>query len=989
MKRTLFMFLAVIFTLTISAQQNPREGFQEYSLANGMKVYLWVDKDMSDVYGQVTVRAGSIDEPEDFTGLAHYLEHELFKGTQTIGALDWAKEKPLYDEIIRLYDECAAAGKAGDNAKKDELIKKINELSIEAGKISQDDDFPRVIQSIGGYNLNAYTSFDVTAYHNSFPSYQMEKWLTVYYDRLVNPVFRSFQAELENVFEEYNLRMPNVGAQQQTVLFENAFKGTPYARDVIGSVEHLKNPSMNPMIKFYNDWYVPNNMALVLVGNFDAEAAKPLIEKTFGKFEAKPLPERVSVNPQNFAGNPTVKVKLGYEPSLCWVFEGVKEGHPDKLKLEFALMCLNNGQETGFFDKLNLEQTVGYASAWQFSQRGMGRIFIEAAPHADINTRTYDSDKQTEKSVFGEINKLKKGNIPSWLFQSVKEQYLQQLKYMAEYSGYKINVLNDVFLYEQSIEDYFNLEEKIKALTIDDIKEVATKYFDSDYLTISFTEGEPKIQKLAKPKINPLTTRPDGEVTEYAKNFKTLPEGTMQIEYSDFSDVQYQNLDEGKGLVDLYYSPNPKNDLFSLYLEYGVGTHQVPELEYAARLMNYSGAMPNSSAQDIKRELSRYGATVTYAAGYNRFYIVVEGEEKNLEKILQTVTRQSLMPKLDNNAIEQVMYSTVVRRLFYEQKIPAYLSDALWQYVQYGQESSYIDRIPSKSLLKIGAAGEDGEATYSPLLTNIKLTTTIQDATSYGVKMYYTGAKPIDEVAKILKGNTPIKADMKPREQEYFRKRVEYNQPQIYFLPNSDIQQASVYMYIPIGKDYSKDKMINEYAFNEYFNGGFAGLVLIEIREKRSLAYGAGGNSTGSLRTKDQYFVGQVGTQNDKVLEVVDTYVDLLKNMPVFSNRISEIKPQLKAQILAGKYSFRNKAMSLESLKEVGFTDDPAKYLLPQVDNLTFDDITNFYNTNIKNKPTIIVIHGDPKLVNIKEIQKKYGKVTNLTKAKLFKGGNF
>jgi predicted Zn-dependent peptidase len=979
---TLMAFAAI--SINVFAQQNLRDGFEEYKLANGLTVYLWVDKDWSDVYGQVTVRAGSIDEPEDFTGLAHYLEHELFKGTQTIGALDWAKEKPLYEEIIRLYDECAAAGIAGDNVKKDELIKKINELSLEVAKITLDDDFCRVVQGLGGYNLNAYTSFDVTAYHNSFPSYQIEKWLTVYYDRLVNPVFRAFQAELENVFEEYNMRRPDVGAQQQRVLFENAFKGTPYARDVIGSVEHLKNPSMNPMIKFYNDWYVPNNMALVLVGNFDAEAVKPLIEKTFGKLETKPLPERVAVKPQNFEGSPTVKVKLGYEPSVCWIFEGIKEGHPDKLKLEFALMCLNNGQETGFFDKLNLEQTVGAVDAGMFSQREMGRIFIEASPKMDLNTGLYESDKQTEKTVFSEINKLKKGQIPSWLFQSVKEQYLQLLKYMAESARYKINVINDVFLYNQSIEDYFNLEEKIKAITIEDVKEIAAKYFNTDYLTVSFSEGEPKIQKLAKPKIKPLTTRPDGLETEYAKNFRTLPEGVLVPDYSDFSDVQHRELFKGG---DLYYSPNPKNDLFTLVLSYGVGTHKVPELQYAAALMNYAGAMiGNKSAQDIKRELSRYGAAVGFYAGTDEFIIFIEGEEKHLEKITEIITAQVLQPKLDNDAITGVLYNTVASRMT-EQKRSSVLSSALWQYILYGEESPYKERIPSKSLIKIGMAGE--EVSVNPLLTNEKLTTTIQDATSYAVQVFYTGKKSIDEAAKILEGRIPTKQNILPKTPKYFKKMVEYSQPQIYFLPNSDIQQAAVFMYIPIGKDYGKDKMIKSYVFNEYFDGGFAGLVLAEIREKRSLAYGAGGNATGSLQTKDEYFAGQVGTQNDKVLEVIDTYVDLIKKMPEYPSRMQEIKPQLKAQFLSGKIPFRNKSKYLESLKEYGFDDDPAKYLLPQVDKLTFDDVKSFYNTNIKNKPLVIVIHGDPKLINIKEIQKKYGKVTKLTKSKLFKGSDF
>jgi len=980
MKRVFSVLMAVAFSLTIFAQQNPREGFQEYQLANGMKVYLWVDNDWTDVYGRVAVRAGSIDEPADFTGLAHYLEHMLFKGTQEIGALDWEKEKPVYEEIIRLYNECAAEK---DEKKKEELVKKINEKSMEAGKVSRDDDFSVLIQGIGSYNLNAGTSYDYTAYHSAFPTHQMEKWLTINCDRFINPVFRSFQAELENVVEEFNMYASNVGNQQFNVLMENAFKGTPYARDVIGTIEHLKNPALSPVIKFFNDWYVPNNMALILVGNFDAEAVKPLIEKTFGKMESKPLPERVPVNPQPFTAGQTVKVKLGYSPSVTWVFDGMKEGHPDQMKLEFAMMCLNNGQGTGLLDKLNLDNTVGYVVADLYPFREMGRIIIEAEPYMDLNNGVYDSDKQTEKIVMAEINKLKKGNIPSWLFQSVKEQYLQMVKRMQENTGYKMGILTSAFIYKDDVENYFNLEEKVKAITIEDVQEVAAKYFDADYLTISYTEGEPKVQKIKKRNIKPLIDRPDGQETIYGKYLKTLPEGKMQVYFNDFNDVKHQELYKN---VDLFYTVNPKNDVFSLLLEYGVGIHKMPKLEYAAPLMNYAGTMPNKTAQEFRRELGRLGATCAFGADYNNFYIQVMGDEKNLQKVMEIVTRQTLMPRLDNRAIEGVLWGTVLSRMS-EQRRSATLTSALWNYVQYGNKSPYIDRIPSKQLIKIGAAGE--EVTINPLVTNTELTTTIQEATSYAVKIYYAGQKPIEEVSKILSETSPVKKDMLAKEPEYFRPRVEYTAPQIYFLPNSEIQQAAVYMYIPIGDDFQKSKLAAQAAFNEYFAGGFAGLVMNEIREKRSMAYTAYGVTTGSLKTKKEYFYGYVGTQSDKVLEVIDTYVDLIKNMPLYPDRITNIKNQLKATALSDKWFFRSKPTTVEGLRELGFNEDPAKFLLPQFENMTFEDIVKFYNENIKNKPLIIVIHGDPKLVKTKEIQKKYGKITTVSKAKLFKGSEF
>ena len=289
------------------AETDYRKGFQEYKLANGLTVFLWEDEDLPSVHGRVVTRAGSIDEPADYTGLAHYLEHMLFKGTDKIGALDWEKEKPLYDEIIALYDQL---NKNTDPKKNDEIIKAINEKSLEAAKYTATDEFSNLTTSYGGSGLNAYTSYDVTVYFNDFPAGAMEKWLELNSERLMNPVFRSFQAELENVFEEFNISQDNKDRQQMEFWNSKAYAGTPYARSVIGTAAHLKNPSLSALINFYNTWYVPNNMALMLVGNFDSEAVKPMIEKTFGRLQPKELPARFEYKETDLSGNQKYTAKM-------------------------------------------------------------------------------------------------------------------------------------------------------------------------------------------------------------------------------------------------------------------------------------------------------------------------------------------------------------------------------------------------------------------------------------------------------------------------------------------------------------------------------------------------------------------------------------------------------------------------------------------------------------------------------------------------------
>lgn len=202
------MKLKMLLCLAIAVIAMPAfsQGLKAFKLKNGLSVYIWEDASKSDVFGLVGVRAGSINEPEEYTGLAHYLEHVMFKGTDNIGALNWTEEEPIYKEIIAKYDQRAAET---DPVKKDALNQEINELTLKAGKISLPTEYSSLMESIGAKGVNAATSYDYTFYHSSFPAYQINKWLEISSQRFIHPVFRSFQPELENVYEEYNRAQDN------------------------------------------------------------------------------------------------------------------------------------------------------------------------------------------------------------------------------------------------------------------------------------------------------------------------------------------------------------------------------------------------------------------------------------------------------------------------------------------------------------------------------------------------------------------------------------------------------------------------------------------------------------------------------------------------------------------------------------------------------------------------------------------------------------
>ena len=958
MKKILLSAILLISSI-VSVSAQLREGLTEYKLDNGLTVMLWEDHDQPDVTGYVVVRAGAVDEPAEYTGLAHYLEHMLFKGTQKIGALDWEAEKPIYDSIIALYDQYC---ETTDPEQREKLATQINECSMREAKVSSTEDFFNLLDIIGAEGVNAFTSFDVTAYHNSFPEAEMYRWLTIFSDRLIDPVFRTFQAELENVFEEYNMYANNPSSQASKQLMQDIYKGSPYERDVIGHPEHLKNPRLSKLIEFYNTWYVPNNMALILVGDFDAEAAKPMIAETFSRLQPKELPARPSYPEVQLTGSK--HYNLGYSPQIAWVYPGVKANDPDQEVIEFVCNLLSNGQ-TGLLDKITIDGEVQYAGVRHDARRNTGRIIIQAVPYYDANQQMFESDKATEKIVMKEIDKIKAGEISDEMIASLKRMYAQSYKVANESSELKINSLLSAFMYDMPLEQVLNAIDHIQALTKEEIVRAAKKYFSQDHMTISFDEATKtnKAKTLPKPNIKPLEPVKDAK-TAYAEAFKKLPKGQLKQTFNNFNDVQVSSLGEN---ITLHYTPNTKNDVFSLTLRYGVGEHEMPLLPYAAALMNNAGIMgnPATEGKDFAQQMAELGADVSYGCNDSYFYISISGEDGNMNKIMNLVNRQLLMPYLETKQLDAIKGSEFFTRLS-RQKRTAVQKSALMQYALYGDKSAYLDEVPFADIWGMGL----------PQVQSL-----LSSARTYALNVFYCGTLTPEQLVAEL----PLTEGMRPSNSPFIQEKKTYDKPTVFFLPNSDVQQADLYFYIN-GQPYDIASDVYSDAFNQYFSGGFSGIVLNEIRTKRSMAYTAYGvNQTPSLAGKNTNFIGYVGTQSDKVVDAINVYMDLLTTMPADTTRMEAIRAALKQAAQTAKPSMRGKASTFEAWKRLGYNDDPAKVNAEKIDNLTYEQIETFYKENIQGKPITIILMGDPKKIDLKAIQTKMGcKVTKLSPARLF-----
>ena len=278
MRRKAILFVAVMASVLAQAGNiSAALQVKEFKLSNGMTVWLNEDHSQPKVFGAVVVKAGAKDCPN--TGIAHYFEHIMFKGTDRIGTVDYQAEKPWLDSISVQYD---LLSQTQDEAERTKIQQHINELSLKAADYVIPNEFNRLISKYGGSSLNAGTGYDVTFYHNTFLPQYMEQWCWLNSERLITPVFRGFQGELENVYEEKNRASDGMAGDAMEKVMGAVFKTQPYAYPILGSTENLKNPRLSDMAAFYKKYYVASNMGLILCGDITPDSTlTTLLEQTF------------------------------------------------------------------------------------------------------------------------------------------------------------------------------------------------------------------------------------------------------------------------------------------------------------------------------------------------------------------------------------------------------------------------------------------------------------------------------------------------------------------------------------------------------------------------------------------------------------------------------------------------------------------------------------------------------------------------------------
>jgi zinc protease len=925
-----------------------------YTLENGLKVYMSINKDEPRIQTNIAVKTGSKQDPSDATGLAHYLEHMLFKGTSEIGTINWKKEKIELDKISHLYEK---RRNTESDIKRDAIYHKIDSISSVAASYAVANEYDKMISSLGAKGTNAYTFLEETVYVNDIPSNELEKWLAIESERFSELVLRLFHTELETVYEEFNRAQDNDWRLSWYTMMKHLFKKHPYGtQTTIGTSDDLKNPSMEKIHEYFNQYYVPNNMAIVLAGDIDPDYTIGLIERYFGSYTKKEIPEFISpiedliTNPEiiDVVGSDSEWVDLGFR------LDGVDSD--DIYLLPLLKELLFNGK-AGLID-LNLvkSQKILSGSADYMISKDYSYFILDGEPRAG---QTLEEVRQL---LLSQLDKIKSGEFEDWMMAAVIKNNKLNDQIRNEYNYYRVSKMTNAFILDQDWKDVVNINNKLSKVTKQDVVNFAQKYFVDNYVVVNKLNGTPNSIKVKKPAITNVPLNRD-TTSSFAMKFNDMESKRLEPVFNDYQqDIKSFSFNNN---IPGYYVRNTTNEVFSLSYIFEMGKFSDKELSLAIQYLEYLGT-DEYTAEEIEKELFKLGLNYNVYVANERVYVSLSGLEESFEKGLEMFEHILRNVQADQMAYDN-MIKDILRKRSDNKKSKWRIQSAMRDYAKYGNDSPSKHILSKKELKKVDVQ---------------KLVNKIKTLSSFDHYIYYYGRKNIIDIQNLLKKHHFVAEDLRPviPAKQFVELDDEEN---IVYFSNYDMVQSEISM-ISKGPKYSKELIAPARLFNEYFGSGLSSIVFQEIRESKALAYSARSYfSTPKQLDKSHYVTAYLGTQVDKLNEATLALLELMNNMPESEGQFNDAKTAALKKIETSRTKRSSIFWRYLDAKKIGIDYDINKDIYQEINMLTLNDLKLFFNQNIKDKNYTFLVVGNNDLVDKKAL-KQIGVYEELTLEQLF-----
>ncbi len=925
-----------------------------YELDNGLRVYLTENHEEPRFYAEIAVRAGSKHDPADATGLAHYLEHLLFKGNQNLGTLDYAAEKPHLDRIIELYEEHF---QETDDVRRAEIYAEINSESQLAAAYAVPNEIDKVYNSMGGTGLNAHTWYEETVYKIGLPSNRLEQWAEIESDRFVNPVFRLFHTELETVYEEKNRTLDNAGRIIGTAIDELLYKVHPYGQQpTIGTVDHLKNPSLVYIQNYFDTYYVPNNMGIFMSGDIDTESTIALIAEKFGHWEPKEIPEVGPWDEPPLQGAERRTVQYPGEEQVQIAFRTAPNGSSDKEALILLDMILDN-RTAGLINlNLNQQQLVSEAGSSPLFLNDFGSQNLYGVPKQDQTL------EEVEQLLLEQVEIIKAGEFEEWIIAAIVNDFLKNEKASLEFNTARVAMMRQSFI-EGADWDYHIAEiDRMEQLTKQDVVNVANKYFGDDYVSVYRIDEQNVLPEVEKPQIDPVSIDPTRQ-SEFAARILTMEVDEIEPAFVE-TDQDYRVIEFAPG-VELYYAPNPLNDLFTFSIGIEVGTEESRTLGMSTSLINVAGT-ESMSNEELQKEWYRMGTEFRFGAGENSSAFSITGLDDQFENSIALMMELIKTPTSDEETLNQLKGIVLKTREDRKSSPPA-IAQALYMYNRYGQESPLLEALTSDEILQTQA---DELLSLPAELLNYKHT------------IAYTGSLPLEQLVEVLRRHHNIEGELQDTPDFRFRRARQVDATEL-MVVDQQTAQAQVRIEFADGEFAPEDSVLSS-IYTNYFGSGMSSVVFQELREARALAYSASARyMQGSRLDAENLMMGAIGTQTDKTVDALSAFLDLIDNMPSSSERFDESVNSLINRYRTSKLNFREVIGAVRSWERQGFEGDPRRARFLELQQASLQDLEAFQQEHVKDRAKLISIVGDLSIIDTAELE-QFGEVQQVQVEDLF-----
>ena len=928
-----------------------------YTLDNGLKVYLTSYADAPRVQTNIAVRAGSKNDPADATGLAHYLEHMLFKGTDVFGSLDFQKEAPILDQIEDLYEEYRSY-EMNDINNRDRIWASIDSISGEAAKYAIANEYDKMATGLGAKGTNAYTSFEKTVYINDIPSNQIEKWLRLEAERFRSPVFRLFHTELEAVYEEKNRSLDSDGSKLFESLFDGLFPNHQYGQQTtIGTIEHLKNPSLTEIRKYFNKYYVPNNMAICLSGDFDYDETIKLIDKYWGVFERGEEPTFEVIKEAPIL-EPVFKEVYGPESESLYIgfrFDGANT--KDAMLLTMIDMVLSNSA-AGLID-LNLNQAQELIGGGCFPY-----VLKDYSIHGFYGSPKQGQSLEDVKDLLlSQIEEVKNGNFEEWLVDAIiSDLKLNQIK-KTESNSKRANEFVEAFILDVPWQDYQNEMTELEKITKQDIIDFANNRYADNYVVCYKRNGEDKsVMKVTKPKITPVSVNREDQ-SDFLLDLLAVETEDIEPVFLDFDKVIQRSK---VGDVDLIYKENTENDRFKLDYILDMGKDHNNILPLAIDYLKFLGTAEMSPVNKEK-EFYKLGCNLTVSCSSDKTQVTLSGLANNFDESVQLFETILANVVADEDALVELKATKLKERTDAKLNRQIILWRAMGNYAKYGSNSSFMNILSEKELNSI---------------TSDELLDLIHNLTTYKHRILYYGPDNISNISAELDRLHINKTNLKqiPKKKEFIEDAMD--KPMVYVV-DYDMKQAEV-MMLSKGRKLNMKKYSSIKFHNEYFGGGMSSIVFQEMRESKALAYSVYSTYTVPRDTNNShYLMSYIGTQADKLSEAIAGISELLDVMPEAESNMNNAKEAIEQKIRTERITKSSVLSEYEKAKKLGIDYDIRENLYKEVQNFDMNSLKDFHDSHISNGNRVLMVLGSKEDLDLVML-KKYGEIKHLTLEDVF-----